>query len=56
MFAVGLSCMAFNMLRYVLSMPASGGFFFIINGCCILLKYEFLKETEALLCLFQRPV
>ena len=37
MFAVGLSHMAFIMLRYVPSMPAFWGVF-IINGCCILSK------------------
>ena len=35
MLAVGLSCMAFIVLRYVPSMPAFWRvfFFFIINGC-----------------------
>ena len=37
MFAVGLSCMAFTMLRYVPYMPAFWKVF-IINGCRILSK------------------
>ena len=40
MFAVGLSYMAFIMLRYIPSMPAFWRvfYFFIINGCWILSK------------------
>ena len=37
MFAIGLSYMAFIMLRYVPSKPAFWRFF-IINGCSVLLK------------------
>ena len=39
MFAVGLSYIAFIMLRYVLSIPAFWKVF-IINGCCVIFKTD----------------
>ena len=50
MFAVGLSYMAFIMLRYVPSMPIFWSFFFLIIHECWVLSKAFTASIEIIIC------